>query len=204
MISDTKRFEKAIAGFDAVNAQDPNKVTANGKEYPKELLYAERMSEMQQRFAPDASEAVQLAVRAQHIKRWAIPRSEYPMTPHGYKQWRTRLYKFHADLAAEIMREAGYDEEMIGRTHSIVRKEALKLNPETQMMEDIVDLVFLEHYLEEFVAKYSSYDEAKMLDILRKTWKKMSPRGHDAALKLIKLPEALVPTVLKAVQGDAA
>lgn len=199
MIADTKRFENAIAAFDAVNAQDPNKVTADGREYPKEVLYAQRMSDMQRRFAPDASEAVQLAVRAQHIKRWAIPRSEYPMTPHGYKQWRTRLYKFHADLAADVLRETGYDEETIARVHAIVRKEALKLNPETQMMEDIVDLVFLEHYLEEFVAKYSHYDEEKMLDILRKTWKKMSPRGHEAALNLIKLPEALVPVVLKAV-----
>jgi hypothetical protein len=199
MIADTKRFENAIAAFDAVNAQDPNKVTADGREYPKEVLYAQRMSDMQRRFAPDASEAVQLAVRAQHIKRWAIPRSEYPMTPHGYKQWRTRLYKFHADLAADILRETGYDEETIARVHAIVRKEALKLNPETQMMEDIVDLVFLEHYLEEFVAKYSHYEEEKMLDILRKTWKKMSPRGHEAALNLIKLPEALAPVVLKAV-----
>jgi hypothetical protein len=199
MIADTKRFENAIAAFDAVNAQDPNKVTADGREYPKELLYAQRMSDMQRRFAPDASEAVQLAVRAQHIQRWAIPRSEYPMTPHGYKQWRTRLYKFHADLAAGILRETGYDEETIARVHAIVRKEALKLNPETQMMEDIVDLVFLEHYLEEFVVKYSHYEEEKMLDILRKTWKKMSPRGHEAALNLIKLPEALAPVVLKAV-----
>jgi len=204
MISDTQRFEKAIAGFDAVNAQDPNQVTVDGKEYPKELLYAQRMTDMQQRFAPDASEAVQLAARAQHIKRWAIPRSEYPMTLHGYKQWRTRLYKFHADLAAEILREIGYDEELIARVHSIVRKEALKLNPETQMMEDIVDLVFLEHYLEEFVDKYGSAGEAKMIDILRKTWKKMSSQGHEAALSIIKLPEALVPVVLKAVQGDAA
>lgn len=199
MIADTKRFENVIAAFDAVNAQDPNKVTADGREYPKELLYAQRMSDMQRRFAPDASEAVQLAVRAQHIKRWAIPRSEYPMTPHGYKQWRTRLYKFHADLATDILRETGYDEETIARVHAIVRKEALKLNPETQMMEDIVDLVFLEHYLEEFVVKYSHYEEEKMLDILRKTWKKMSPRGHEAALNLIKLPEALAPVVLKAV-----
>lgn len=199
MIADTKRFENAIAAFDAVNAQDPNKVTADGREHPKELLYAQRMSDMQRRFAQDASEAVQLAVRAQHIKRWAIPRSEYPMTPHGYKQWRTRLYKFHADLAADILRETGYDEETIARVHAIVRKEALKLNPETQMMEDIVDLVFLEHYLEEFVVKYSHYEEEKMLDILRKTWKKMSPRGHEAALNLIKLPEALAPVVLKAV-----
>lgn len=204
MISDTKRFEQAIAAFDAVNAQDPNKEQAGGKEYPKEILYAQRMSEMLERFAPDASEAVKLAVRAQHIKRWAILRSEYPMTPIGYKQWRIRLYKFHADLAAEILREVGYDEEMIARVHSIVRKEALKLHPETQMLEDVVDLVFLEHYLEDFVNKYGSAGEAKMIDILRKTWKKMSPQGHEAALKLIKLPEALVPVVLKAVKGDAA
>lgn len=204
MISDTKRFEKAIAAFDAINAQDANKEQADGKEFPKELLYAQRMSEMLNRFAPDASEAVKLAVRAQHIKRWAIPRSEYPMTPIGYKQWRVRLYKFHADLAAEVLREVGYDEEMIARVHSIVRKEGLKINPETQMLEDVADLVFLEYHLEDFVNKYGSAGEAKMIDILRKTWKKMSQKGHDAALSIIKLPEALVPVVLKAVKGDDA
>lgn len=203
MISDTKRFEQAIARFDAVNGEDPRQETApDGKTYPKELLYGMRMSDMLDRFVPEADEPVKLAVRAQHIKRWAIPRSDYPMTPIGYKQWRTTLYKFHADLAADILREVGYDEETIKRVHSAVRKEALKLNADTQMVEDVADLVFLEHYLDEFVQKYSHYDQAKMFDILRKTWKKMSPHGQEAALKIAKIPAHLAPTVVQAVSGE--
>lgn len=201
MISDKARFEQAISKFDAANAEDPNKEIFEGKEYPKELLYARRMTDMLQRFAPDASEAVQLAVRAQHICRWKIPRDNYPMDKAGYMQWRTYLYKYHGETAGGIMREAGYDEDMIGKLKSLLRKEKLKLNPETQMLEDVVDLVFLEHYLADFVHKYSHYEEEKLLDILRKTWKKMSERGHEAALKLDYTPEMLA--VVKKALGAA-
>ena len=194
----TERFNQAIAGFDAANAEDPNKEMFEGTEHPKELLYAQRMSAMLQRFAPDASEAVKLAVRAQHICRWKSPRSDYPMTPFGYKQWRTNLQKFHAETAGKIMRDAGYDDETISRVQSLLRKEALKVNPETQMLEDVVDLVFLENYIDDFAKKYSHYDEEKMMDIIRKTWRKMSDRGHEFALTLA-LPPHLVPLILKAV-----
>lgn len=192
MISDKSRFDLAIARFDAANAEDPNKEIVDGKEYPKELLYAQRMSDMLERFAPDAPEHVQLAVRAQHICRWKVPREDYPMDKAGYHQWRTYLYKYHGETAGAIMRELGYDEETIARLQSLLRKEKLKLNPETQLLEDVVDLTFLEHYLEAFVHKYSSrYEEEKLLDILRKTWKKMSEKGHEAALKLNFKPEML-------------
>ena len=191
MISDKARFDQAIAKFDAANAQDPNKEVFEGKEYPKELLYAQRMSDMLQRFAPDASEALQLAVRAQHICRWKIPRDSYPMDKAGYMQWRTYLYKYHGETAGEIMREVGYDDDMIARVQALLRKEKLKVNPETQMLEDVVDLVFLQYYLADFVAKYSHYEEEKLLDILRKTWRKMSEAGHTAALKLNFTPEML-------------
>jgi hypothetical protein len=194
-------FQAAIAAFDQANMEDPNTEIADGKEYPKELLYAQRMSEMQERYVPDASEAVKLAVRAQHIQRWKTPRSNYPMDKQGYLQWRTGLYKFHADTAGQLMQEAGYDDEMIGRVKKIVGKKGLKVNPETQMMEDVVDLVFLEHYMTEFVAQHPEYDEAKWIPIIRKTWEKMSKRAHEFALSgKIKLPEALVPLILKAVQ----
>lgn len=198
MISDKRRFDQAIAKFDAANAQDPNKEVFEGKEHPKELLYAQRMSAMLQRFAPDASEALQLAVRAQHICRWKIPRDSYPMDKAGYMQWRTFLYRYHGETAGEIMREAGYDEEMIDKVKSLLRKEKLKLNPETQALEDIADLTFLQHYLEAFVSKYSHYEEEKLLDILRKTWKKMSEKGHEAALKLDYTP-AMLAVVKKAL-----
>jgi hypothetical protein len=196
-----ENYQAAIAAFDQANSQDPNKEMADGREYPKELIYAQRMSEMQERYIPDASEAVKLAVRAQHIQRWKIPRSNYPMDKQGYLQWRTGLYKFHAETAGRIMKDAGYDDVMIDRVKKIVSKKGLKVNPETQLMEDVVDLVFIEHYLTGFVAQHPEYDEAKWIPIIRKTWQKMSSRAHEFALSdKIKLPEALVPLILKAVQ----
>lgn len=196
-----ERYSAAIAAFDQANAEDPNQEVVDGKEYPKELLYARRMSEMQQRYAPDASEAVRLAVRAQHIQRWKIPRGNYSMDRQGYLQWRTGLYKFHAETAGRIMQEVGYEDEMIARVKSIVSKKGLKVNPETQLMEDVVDLVFIEHYLVGFAAQHSEYDEEKWIKIIRKTWQKMSPRAHEFALSgKITLPESLVQLILKAVQ----
>lgn len=196
-----QHYQAAIAAFDQANAEDPNREMVEGKEYPKELLYAQRMSEMQERYAPEASEAVKLAVRAQHIQRWKIPRSNYPMDKQGYLQWRTGLYAFHADTAGSIMQQAGYDDEMISRVKKIVGKKGLKVNAETQLMEDVVDLVFFEHYMTGFVAQHPEYDEAKWIPIIRKTWEKMSKRAHEFALAgKIKLPEALVPLILKAVR----
>lgn len=194
-------YQATITAIDHANAQDPHNETADGKEYPKELLYSQRMTEMQERYIPDAAEAVKIAVRAQHIQRWKIPRSNYPMDKQGYLQWRSGLYKFHADTVGEIMREAGYDDVMIARVKKIVSKKGLKINPETQLMEDVVDLVFIEHYLTGFVAQHPEYDEAKWIPIIRKTWQKMSSQAHEFALSgKIVLPEALVPLILKAVK----
>ena len=191
----------AIAAFDKANSEDPNKEVFDGKEYPKELLYAQRMTEMQERYAPEATEAVKLACRAQHIQRWKCPRSDYPMDKKGYMLWRTNLYKFHAETAGGLMKEAGYDDAMIDRVKAIVGKKDLKTNSETQMMEDVVDLVFIEHYMIGFAASHPEYDEAKWILIIKKTWGKMSERAHEFALAgKIKLPEALVPLILKAVQ----
>lgn len=194
-------YQAAIAAFDLANAEDPNKELFDGQEYPKELLYAQRMTEMQERFAPEASEAVKLAVRAQHIQRWKIPRSDYVMDKLGYMLWRTTLYKFHAETAGNLMRSVGYDDGMIDCVKTIVSKKDLKTNPETQMMEDIVDLVFIEHYMLHFAGQHPEYDEAKWILIIKKTWNKMSDRAHAFALAgKIKLPEALIPLILKAVQ----
>lgn len=196
-----QHYQAAIAAFDRANAQDPNKEMFDGKEYPKELLYAQRMTDMQERFAPGASEAVKLAVRAQHIQRWKSPRSDYPMDKPGYMLWRTNLYKFHAETAGNLMKEAGYDDEMVARVKTIVGKKELKTNPETQLMEDVVDLVFIEHYLLAFAGQHPDYDEAKWIVIIKKTWNKMSSSAHEFALAgKIRLPEPLVPLILKAVQ----
>lgn len=196
-----QHYQAAIAAFDRANAQDPNKEMFDGKEYPKELLYAQRMTDMQERFAPGASEAVKLAVRAQHIQRWKSPRSDFPMDKPGYMLWRTNLYKFHAETAGNLMKEAGYDDEMVARVKTIVGKKELKTNPETQLMEDVVDLVFIEHYMLAFAGQHPDYDEAKWIVIIKKTWNKMSSSAHEFALAgKIRLPEALVPLILKAVQ----
>ena len=196
------RFQAAISAFDQANAEDPHKEIADGKEYPKELLYAQRMSEMQERYTPEAAEAVKLAVRAQHIQRWKTPRSDYPMDRTGYLLWRTGLYTFHAETAGRIMQQVGYDDATIARVKAILSKKGLKVNPETQLMEDVADLVFLEHYMAGFAAQHPEYDEEKWIKIIHKTWQKMSPRAHEFALAgKIKLPEALVPLILKAVKG---
>ncbi|MCX7168267.1 MAG: DUF4202 domain-containing protein [Rhodocyclales bacterium] len=196
MIANPQRFDRAIALFDAANAEDPNQ---DGGQ-PKELLYARRMTEMIGRYAPEASEVAQLAVRAQHIKRWTVPRSSYPMTKEGYYAWRTGLYKFHAETAGELMKQAGYDDAMIEPVKAAVGKRGLKVNPDTQMLEDVTDLVFIEHYMLGFAGQHAEYSEEKWLDIVRKTWKKMSERAREFATGGgIKLPEPLVPLILKAV-----
>ena len=198
MIADQKRFEATLAAFDVANAEDPN--LDEGQ--PKELLYAQRMSAMLARFAPNASEVARLAVRAQHIQRWQTPRASYPMDRQGYLQWRTGLYKFHAETAGRIMADNGYDAETIDQVKAAVGKKALKVNPDTQLLEDVTDLVFLEHYLAGFAARHPDYDEAKWIEIIRKTWQKMSPAAHEFALAgKIKLPEPLVPLIVKAVSN---
>jgi hypothetical protein len=196
MIENQERFNRAMTLFDAANAEDPNQDEGQ----PKELLYGQRMSDMIGRFAPDASEAAQLAVRAQHIRRWTVPRNTYPMTKEGYHAWRTGLYTFHADTAGELMRQAGYDDTMIERVKKAVGKRGIKVNPETQLLEDIANLVFIEHYMLGFAHSKPEYDEAKWLEIIRRTWGKMSKNAQAFALSgRIKLPEPLVPLITKAI-----
>lgn len=192
------RLVRAIELFDAANAADPNLSVADGKSIAKELCYAQRMSAMLERYAPEAGAAVRLAVRAQHIERWKIPRSRYPLTRAGYHKWRTTLYGFHAERAAALMREAGYDGDMIARVAAMLKKESLA-DPATQMMEDVAALVFIESYLADFAARHPEYDEAKWCGIIAKTWRKMSPRGQAFALTDIALPQALLPLIKKAV-----
>lgn len=177
----SEKFTAAINLFDKANANDPNKEVYKGKEYPKELLYGQRMTDRLNSFDKDAGEALQLAVRCQHIQRWEIPRDQYEMNRVGYLKWRNDLKKFHAERAGEILRSVGYDDEVIDTVQFLLQKKQLKKNEMTQSLEDVICLVFLDFYFERFSEKY---DEEKMLDILRKTWNKMSEKGQKAALNL--------------------
>ena len=175
------RLEDAIRRFDAANGEDPNTELVDGKPIPKELIYGQRMTERLSAFAPEAAEAVKLAARAQHIRRWEVPRSSYPEGRAGYLKWRTDLYKRHGEIAGAIMREVGYDDVLVERVQTLLRKRGLKTDPDVQLLEDVICLVFLEHYFHDFAQQH---DEAKLISIVKKTWKKMSERAHEAALQL--------------------
>lgn len=197
-LKQSERFAAAIAKIDEANAADPNREVFEGREVPKELLYSRRMSDWLARLEPNASEALRLAAHGQHIWRWTIARSSFPMDRAGYHRWRSTCQRMHADKLGEILRAVGYDDETIGRVQSLVRKEKMKLDAESQLLEDVVCLVFLENYFADFAR---DHDEAKLIDIVRKTWKKMSPRGHDAALKL-PLSDAAKTIVEKALANE--
>jgi hypothetical protein len=183
----SERYNDAIKLFDNANRQDPHHTISDGVEHPDALLYARRMTEWLHKLEPDASEALRLAARAQHIMRWQIPRNRYPMTRAGYHEWRTDLGKFHARESASLLQQAGYDDEVIHRVQSLLRKENLKSDPEMQTLEDVICLVFLQSYFPAFAKKH---EPEKVVKILQRTWKKMSPRGHAQALKLQMDPDA--------------
>jgi hypothetical protein len=191
----SKLFDKAIELIDKANSQDPNTESISGKDLPKELVYAMRMTETLNQFEPNASEALKLAVRSQHICRWEIPRDSYEMNRVGYIQWRNDLKKFHASKALDILNSVGYDKKTIQQVEILVLKKKLKKNIETQTIEDVACLVFLEHYLEAFSDKTH---EEKMVDIIKKTWNKMSDKGHVAAMNL-KLSAKTSELISKAV-----
>ena len=191
------RFDDAIRRFDDANAEDPILERVDGEERPKELVYGERMSERLARFAPDAPEAVKLAARAQHIRRWEVPRDGYAEGRAGYLKWRTDLHKRHADIAGQIMGDAGYAGETIERVQTLLRKRGLKTDPDVQLLEDVICLVFLEHYFHDFAQKHA---EAKLSPIVQKTWNKMTGKAHDVALALDYAPEDFA-IIQKALQG---
>jgi hypothetical protein len=197
-------YAKALALIDAANKEDPNQVSADGKDWPKELLYSERMSDMLERYAPDADDVMKLAIRAQHIERWKSPRNAYPMDRIGYLTWRKDLYKIQANTAAKLLLQAGYGDDVIERVRNSVAKKNIKGNADTQLLEDVTDLVFMEHYMLEFVGKHPDYSEDKWIEIIQKTWHKMSDTAHEFVLAgNVILPESLVPLVHKAVAGDS-
>ncbi len=195
-----QRFDKAITLIDAANGEDPNREICGGKSWPKELLYAYHMSDMLERYAPGADDAIKLAVRAQHIQRWKSPRSDYPMDRKGYHQWRAGLNRFHADTVASLLKKAGYDSQFIARVKQIVGKKSFRINPDTQLLEDVAGLVFIEHSMLDFVGRHPEYDEEKWIDIICKIWRKMSVRAHQFIVAgHIKIPESQVALIRKAL-----
>lgn len=175
------KLQLALEAFDRVNAADPHLEFVDGQEIPKELVYGRRMSEWLERLYPGASEALRLAARCQHIERWVRPRETYPSGRVGYLTWRRDLKRYHAERAGEILSGLGYPESVISRVQALVRKERLRQDEEAQILEDVVCVVFLAHYVSDFAQKHRS---DKVAEILRKTWAKMSPLGHRAALAL--------------------
>ena len=173
----------AFERFDAVNREDPRHEVDpdTGEEIAVELLYARRMSARLATFAPDASAPLRLAVRAQHIARWRIARAAYPEGRAGYKRWRSELARSHADLAGSILAELGAEPSTVGRVRDLLVKKGLGHDPEAQTLEDVACLVFLEHHLDEFARKH---ERGKLIEILKKTWRKMSEPGRAAALAL--------------------
>ena len=175
------RYESALELIDSAHAQDTNKTTINGIEKPYELHYSQKMSSYLERRSPSAPDTLRLAVRAQHFRRWEIPRDSYPMTKVGYHAWRTFLKKRQAEMASQICLDVGYSEEEANRVAHLIRKEDLKKDDETQILEDVACLVFLDDQFEEFERQH---DEDKIVRILSKTWGKMSEEGHRLALEI--------------------
>ncbi|MCE1236167.1 MAG: DUF4202 domain-containing protein [Hyphomicrobiales bacterium] len=193
------RLDALFARIDAENADDPKSIEVGGAMRPYAVVYGERMSERLAKLAPEASDLLKIAARAQHIRRFDTPRGDYPMDKPGYHAWRNALKVHHAEVVGKLMAELGWTDAEIARVGQLVRKEAIKRDPEAQTVEDCASLVFLEHEYAEFGEKYA---DEKVVDIVAKTWRKMSDAGHAQALGLVPLlPERLQKLTVQAVTG---
>ena len=179
--SDRSRFEAAYRRFDAANSLDPNLEIVEGVARPRELVYAERLTQWVLNLCPDAPEELRLAARCQHLCRWMIARGSYPMTRPGYLQWREDLKKFHAEKAGEILRAVGYPEAIVAKVQTLNLKKNFPQDADSRILEDALCLVFLEFQFAELAAKTV---DAKMINALQKSWNKMTPTAREQAMKL--------------------
>jgi len=202
MFQPTQRYSAVITDIDRANADDPRAIVVAGTTRPYEVVYSERMTERLAAMYPEASELLRIAARGQHVRRFDIPRAQFAQGRDGYNEWRRTCREHHAKLLGDIMRRHGYDSKDIEHVAKLVRKERLKKDKESQALENVVDVVFLDHYFDEFYGKYSHSDDAKIIDIIGKTLRKMSPKGHQAALAL-DLPERTRKLVLAAIEREA-
>ena len=183
---DPDRLQRVLARIDQLNSQDPNTELVGGTPKPRELVYAQWLTDWVLRLTPDASETLRIAARGQHVQRWTVPRERYERNRRGYLRWREVLKAFHAKTVADLMRQESYPEDMIQQVERLIMKKQLGTDPDTQMLEDALCLVFLESQFSDLRRK--TPDE-KMQDVLRKTWQKMSERAREEALRLPLAPE---------------
>jgi hypothetical protein len=192
---DLPRFERALRRIDAVHAEDPTRIEWQGRPVPREQLHAERASDWIQRLDPEAGELLRLAARAHHLRRWQLPRSDYPEGRAGYHAWRRELQRCHAAEAGSLLEACGFEPKEIERVQALIQKRGLVRYPEVQRLEDVLCLVFVETQLEEFASRHP---EEKIVEILRKSLRKMSPEGRAAAAS-IELPPSTGALLAKAV-----
>ena len=197
----SKKYLAVIEKIDAANARDPRRVELDGQDLAFETVYTQHMMEVLKRLYPDAGELLHIAARAQHIERWTIPRDTYPEGREGYNKWRFELRALHAKIVGAFMADEGYEEGDIELVGQYLQKQRLKKEADSQALENVVDVVFLEFYWDDFATKYSHYDDDKMIDIVGKTLRKMSSHGHKAALAL-DLPAEQARLVMAAVERE--
>ncbi len=182
-----QRLEAALERFAAAHSEDPRSIVVHGAETPWSVHYHRRLTHWVLELDPEASVPLRLAAACQHIRRWTVPRSDYDEGRRGYRRWRSDLSKMHAGIAREVLEAVGYDEATVARVETLLRKIGLGRDAEVQLFEDAICMVFFEN---EFVDLARRHDDEKMVDILRRTWAKMSDKGHEAALAMsAELPE---------------
>jgi hypothetical protein len=192
-------YARARERVDAAHDADPHRL-ADGR--AAELVYADRMEAWVSRIDPGAGPLLLLAARCQHLERWSVPRGAFPLGRPGYLAWRRSLYGKQADRARQLLLDAGLPAAEADEAADWVAKKGLKTNPGTQALEDAAVLVFLDSEIQAFAAQHAEYPREKFVEILRKTWRKMSPRAQAVALAL-DLPPAVASLVREAVSGPA-
>ena len=190
-------YRNARELIDQAHAADPKR-TSDAR--PAELIYADNMERWVARVAPAATPILRLAARCQHLERWSVPRASFPMDKPGYHTWRKSLYKKQADRARELLVQAGVPAAQADEVAVWVSKTGLKTNPGTQALEDAACLVFLETEIPGFATLHPEYTPEKYIDIIRKTWRKMSPRAQELARGL-PFPPAIGELVHEAIKS---
>jgi len=189
-----------LEAIDRANQADPNTEQVDGQQLPREYAYSLHMTRWLFALEPEPSERMQIACRAQHLERWTMPRNDYGEGRKNYYQWRLACGRMHGRRAAEIMAECGYPQEECERVETIITKRKLREDEDTQLLEDVACMVFLERYFAGFFEDNPDFDKEKWLRIVRRTWDKMSPRAHEAALKLAEgMPAHLLELLQEAL-----